>query len=167
MAEEKATKVQRISLPPGGYICQGEQLFLRGYVKPGQKFDYSYEYRMPVPVGSTVEELDADTKRLFGDACSLDMLLKYGVLNFATKADNAAKLELGLISGQFDHDDDYSAEKHIAMQTKFESWRPGVRERKAITTAEQAEQLADEDPDAMIAALIAKGLLPDDFSLEE
>ena len=165
MAEE-TTKVERISLPAGDYMCQGDQVFLRGYVKPGQKYTHSYEYRMPIPAGDTVEELDTDTKRLYGDACSLDMIVKFGVLNFATKADNKAKLELGLIADQFDHEDDYSEAKHVAMQGTFESWRPGVRERKAVTTAEQADKLAEESPEDMIAALKRKGLLPDDFTLE-
>ncbi len=169
MAEETKTKVERITLPAGDFLCQGEQSFLRGYVKPGQKFDYAYEYRMPVPTGNTVEELDLDAQRLYGESCSLSMLVKFGVLNFATKADNAAKLELGLVANQFSHEDDYSPEKHVLMQGKFESWRPGIRERRAVTPDEQAAKLADEDggTDAMISALVAKGLLPEDFTLDE
>lgn len=167
MAEKKV--IVKVPLPAGDYSCQGEQKFYRGFVGAGKGPSHKYEYRMPIPTGATVEELEADAQRLYGPLCTLDLLVRTAVLNFATKADGNAKLELGLIAGQFDHESDYDEDKHVLMQLKFEEWNVGVRERKAVTPEEQAEQLADQEggTEAMIAALKAKGLLPDDFALED
>jgi hypothetical protein len=169
MAEDNQTtkpEVIAVALPAGDYGCQGDQKFLRGFVRPVRGFGYKYEYRMAVPNGATIEELDEDCKRLFGDHGDLNFVIRCGVLNLATKADNKAKLELGL-DKNFDHED-YDEAKHVAMQIAFEAWRPGVRERKAVTVEEQAGDLIEKEGglQATLQALREKGLdIPTDAEL--
>jgi hypothetical protein len=117
-----------------------------------------------MPAGDTIEELDEDCKRLFGDHGDLKFVIRCGVLNLATKADNKAKLELGL-DKNFDHED-YDEAKHVAMQKAFEAWRPGVRVRKAVTVEEQAQQLLDKEGGlkAIIADMRERGMNANHFT---
>jgi hypothetical protein len=54
------------------------------------------------------------------------------------------------------------------MQVAFENWRPGVRERKAVTPDEQAEKLLETEGgmDAILQALRERGYdIPSDEEL--
>jgi hypothetical protein len=165
---EEKTKVVQVPLPSGDYLCQGEIPYLTGWAKPGNKYDWKYEWRLPVPTGETIEELGESAAELYGEHCTVPLLVKTAIRQFATRADDNAKLELNLRAGKFEHETDYDEAKHLAMQSKFESWKVGIREVRAVTEEEKAAKLAESEggTKAMLDALRAKGVaIPTDEEL--
>lgn len=89
-----------------------------------------FEFRMPVP------RSDEEAKEFYG--CDLDLIIRTGILGFSRSADDKAKPVL------FDGSQP-SVEKHLAMQDKFSSWRPGVRERTAVAPKTKLEKALKTD----------------------
>jgi hypothetical protein len=128
---------------------------------------HKYEFRMAVPSvivseenedgevvkrPATVEELEADIKRLYGEKATLDLFLRQAVLSFSRSADDKAKPEL------FDGKDEPTEAKHLAMQRVFEGWKPGTREVSAVSQEQALEKaIGNQSQEELIEQLFKIG----------
>lgn len=119
-----------IDLPEGAFDYPS---FVTGYVsdKGIAEGKVKFQFAMPVP------KSDEEAQRYYD--CNLDLIIRTGILGFSRSADDKAKPSL------FDGSQP-TVEKHLAMQQKFASWRPGIRERQAAEpSAKKVKELKTDE----------------------
>ena len=104
------------AVPTGPTVC--------GYVSASKSSQVNFQFCMRVPTGNSLEELNASALDLYG--VDAEFLIRTAILSFSRSADDKAKPEL------FDEKEVTEA-KFRAMQQKFLEWKPGQRERAAVS----------------------------------
>lgn len=129
-------------------------------ISAGRGSGVRYEIKVPKP--DFDGDLESQCQELYGKG--LEEVIRLGVLAIGHSADDVAKLEMLVVDeGQtYNHDQDYAAEKHIAMQQAFEKAMRGEG-RKPRATSEKVQKVKKETEAELIAKFKAAGLLPADF----
>jgi hypothetical protein len=132
-----------IDLPEGSFDYPS---FVTGYVSDKTIGEGKVKFQFCMPVPRTEEE----AQRYYG--CDLELVIRTGVLGFSRSADDKAKPQL------FDGTE-VTPDKHLKMQEKFASWKPGVRERQAAAPTEKLAKAikSDEGFRNMVKIMVESG----------
>lgn len=173
MADNEATvEVNYISLPEsyaGPLQRDGEQDYITRYTKANKSSKDAFEIRMALPnclkdAECTIEELDRQLQKLYGEKASLYGLVEAGIRSKSYSADASASADFFKVpeDEEFTYEAHYSEEKHLAMQANFEGLEFGAKRASTKGKVAEAKRVAvEEDRRATFENL--KKVMPEAF----